>query len=477
MRGIVWVILLGAVAWLGWTEGVPRLRTALAREQHRGYLERPPEAELGRASEAGLASSLAAGQSSSSVTPLSSQDPVEALETGQSGPEEAVDLPRPTPTLTDPPPSPAEVLGASEDGGDDYRVELERADLGELGRLLAHEDRFQVLEEYLNEGDGSSLPVATRRLASAFWLALGGHPEDAEQLAWEFEDDPDVTPEQLDLLRTAVRGDAPRVREASFRAREPLAWGMRMAQLDRMASSAARRGKAAEAARSNSELLLLGIDAPWEPDRDDLRRWAAALNEVQENHRWNPAGSWPSLDYQVRAGQSLVLIRKDVLANHPGTLLCVGQIRRANRLGERPIQPGDSLRIPTEVAHVLVDLDAHMLLLMMGEEVVGAWEVGIGRAGEETPTGTFEVGLKQENPSYMPVGKPNLPFGHPGNPLGTRWIAWHRHGENTGYGFHGTNDPEGVGGEVSNGCIRMLNKDVEALFELLPLGAKVLVQP
>jgi lipoprotein-anchoring transpeptidase ErfK/SrfK len=77
----------------------------------------------------------------------------------------------------------------------------------------------------------------------------------------------------------------------------------------------------------------------------------------------------------------------------------------------------------------------------------------------------------------MPVGKLNLPFGHPDNPLGTRWLAWHRGEENTSYGIHGTNDPTGIGGEVSNGCIRMLNPEVEVLFDILPLGAEVRVQP
>ena len=41
----------------------------------------------------------------------------------------------------------------------------------------------------------------------------------------------------------------------------------------------------------------------------------------------------------------------------------------------------------------------------------------------------------------------------------------------------GTNDPDGVGGKVSAGCIRMRNEDVEELYELLPVGSRVVVQP
>jgi lipoprotein-anchoring transpeptidase ErfK/SrfK len=103
--------------------------------------------------------------------------------------------------------------------------------------------------------------------------------------------------------------------------------------------------------------------------------------------------------------------------------------------------------------------------------------VGIGKEGHATPQGRFQVGDKISNPPWMPIGKDQLPFGHPENPLGTRWIAWFREGVKTSYGFHGTWEPEGVGGRVSQGCIRMRNEDVESLFELLPMGADILVVP
>ena len=45
------------------------------------------------------------------------------------------------------------------------------------------------------------------------------------------------------------------------------------------------------------------------------------------------------------------------------------------------------------------------------------------------------------------------------------------------YGIHGTWEPEGVGERVSQGCVRMRNEDVEVLYDLLPKGARVTVQP
>jgi hypothetical protein len=65
----------------------------------------------------------------------------------------------------------------------------------------------------------------------------------------------------------------------------------------------------------------------------------------------------------------------------------------------------------------------------------------------------------------MPIGAPAVPFGHPDNPLGTRWIAWFDEGGKTSYGIHGTADGNTVGGRVSRGCIRLTNRDVETWMD------------
>jgi hypothetical protein len=42
-------------------------------------------------------------------------------------------------------------------------------------------------------------------------------------------------------------------------------------------------------------------------------------------------------------------------------------------------------------------------------------------------------------------------------------------------GIHGTNDPSSVGMEVSNGCIRLRNGDIERLVPVIPLGTPVTI--
>ena len=43
------------------------------------------------------------------------------------------------------------------------------------------------------------------------------------------------------------------------------------------------------------------------------------------------------------------------------------------------------------------------------------------------------------------------------------------------FGIHGTLDPYSVGWASSHGCIRMNNKDVAELYEIVPVGTKVVI--
>jgi len=178
---------------------------------------------------------------------------------------------------------------------------------------------------------------------------------------------------------------------------------------------------------------------------------------------------------EVQSGDHLTRIRTRYLEAHPDRLVCTGLIERANRITGY-IHPGDELRIPTDPVSVIVDLDSRWTLCRHGDEVVAAWEVGIGRPGEETITGEFTVGTKSTNPMWTKIGQDPIPFGDPRNPLGTRWIGWNQDDRPTSYGFHGTKEPESIGQAASDGCIRLHNADVEELFEILPVGAPIFVR-
>ncbi len=309
------------------------------------------------------------------------------------------------------------------------------------------------------------------QLAESFAAALAGDPDRALAIAEKLPED--VGAAERALLQAVLTGKTPVA--AGKGPKSALVLAMETALLAREAEQSLEGRDYRRAASAYSELLQREISAPWEPDSGTLRAWSAALEKAQEKHRWDPKGDWEGVELRVEPGDSLIAVRKRFLAERPGALMCTGLIERANSVNGF-LQPGQVLRIPTDPVRVVVDLSACWALYFAGDEVAAAWPVGVGRAGEETPTGEFHAGDKLENPPWMKTGQPMVPFGDPANPLGTRWIGWFQGGAKTSYGFHGTTDPESIGQPSSDGCVRLHNADVEELFRILPEGASILVR-
>ncbi|MFT4542408.1 MAG: hypothetical protein ACI835_004876 [Planctomycetota bacterium] len=366
-------------------------------------------------------------------------------------------------------------------GKQEFTFDPKVTDPSELALLLAdcwYREDPSSLERYMNDGEGHQMPADRRMLVSCFWRAVRGDASQAKQYLPELAASEDVSAEELQLLRTAAgSGGAAAAVPASHSRNKPLAVAMRQILLDRKVESARKAGRMGEAALALSEIFYEELEAPWTPRTEMIQQWTQTLRSVQDQYRFNPDAGWASFDYEIVSGDSLVLIRKKLAKRDPNLRLCVGLIREANGMRSSVIQPGQTLRIPTDVPNVVVDLSERLCMFRQGEEIVRAWVVGIGKEGQETPLGTFVVGDKLPNPSYMPVGVTPKPFGHPDNPLGTRWIGWNRNGQKSSYAFHGTSDPDGMGKQVSKGCIRMRNDDVEELDELLPVNSSVYVRP
>ncbi len=333
------------------------------------------------------------------------------------------------------------------------------------------------LEGYIQGDTGAALPNARRQLVASFWQACMGQRERAGAQLERLTGADGLSPEVLGLLRAALEPAGGRRVPAVAVAREPLARAMRMVLLDDEGRIALERAEYRRAAELLSDLVLHELGAPWAPQREALLAWGELLRQAQQRHRLAGTGDWPGVQYVVRPGDSLIAIRKRVLAENANLLFNIGLVARINGVRDDRLRPGDVLRVPTDHPNALVDLDARVVVYRIGGEAVLLWQVGIGREGHETPVGTYSIGEKLERPSHMPEGGKSLPFGHPDNPLGTRWMAWNRDQRNTSFGFHGTSDPEGVGERVSEGCVRMRNEDVEELYELLPRDARVIVQP
>lgn len=135
-----------------------------------------------------------------------------------------------------------------------------------------------------------------------------------------------------------------------------------------------------------------------------------------------------------------------------------------------------------KVGTIIIDTHQRYLYLIGEDGQATRYGVGVGRAGFEWK-GTATIKRKAKWPSWYPPAsmrkrQPELPVYMAGgidNPLGTRALYLYQGGLDTLYRIHGTNQPWSIGKALSSGCVRMLNSDVEDLYERVEMGATVKV--
>jgi lipoprotein-anchoring transpeptidase ErfK/SrfK len=135
---------------------------------------------------------------------------------------------------------------------------------------------------------------------------------------------------------------------------------------------------------------------------------------------------------------------------------------------------------------IIIDTPNKYLYYVEGNNKATRYGVGVGREGFGW-SGVVKVGRKEEWPSWTPPAEMRrreaangriLPITQKGgidNPLGARALYLFKGGRDTIFRIHGTNQPWTIGQNMSSGCIRMMNKDVEHLYARAGLGTKVIV--
>lgn len=113
---------------------------------------------------------------------------------------------------------------------------------------------------------------------------------------------------------------------------------------------------------------------------------------------------------------------------------------------------------------IVVSLTDRKLAVMEGGAVLRVFPVAVGTSQTPSPTGSFEIAKRLEQPTYYHPGQVIPPGAN--NPLGPRWIGLNV----KGYGIHGTNIPSSVGKAASHGCIRLRNRDIVQLFAMVEVG-------
>jgi lipoprotein-anchoring transpeptidase ErfK/SrfK len=183
----------------------------------------------------------------------------------------------------------------------------------------------------------------------------------------------------------------------------------------------------------------------------------------------SPAPTPEKKHYIIQPGDSL-----DKIARLNKTT--VDLIRKMNKIDGNLIYPGQKMLIPAAPFVVEVDKSSRTLDLTMNGKLFKRYVVTLGLNGK-TPAGHFVTVVHQTNPDWTPPGGGTIPFGDPRNVLGTRWISIQdtTRPEIKGFGIHGTANPESIGTETSNGCVRMVNEEVEELYLLIPRGTDVMI--
>lgn len=145
-------------------------------------------------------------------------------------------------------------------------------------------------------------------------------------------------------------------------------------------------------------------------------------------------------------------------------------IAKANGIRDGSLQVGKKLKIMKTRFSIAVDKSQNILTLKSGDEVVKTYRVSTGK-NSCTPVGTFKITTRIVDPSWYPPTGGVIPPGDKRNVLGSRWLGL----SEPSYGIHGTIEPESIGKSVTEGCVRMKNRDVEELYIIVPQGTEVTI--
>lgn len=290
------------------------------------------------------------------------------------------------------------------------------------------------------------------------------------------------------LLIQLCRAASPQIREAAQKMLDLIDWS----PPERTAVEAAD-GTAAEPEAESARV------PPLKTEGADLARLTQAEALIKEGKRVEArkllTEIYRTADARTReaAREILDMVNKDLVfdpdcregakvhAVQPGELLGTiaakhdvswRMLARINAVDPRRIREGQELKILVGKSGVFVDKSEFRLALFIDGQFIKEYAIGHGKGGK-TPAGTFVIERMMIRPDWYPPQGGVIRYGEEGHLIGERWLGFKNRPGATGLGIHGTSDPESIGTQCSNGCIRMLNEDVIELFDFVTLGTKV----
>ena len=198
------------------------------------------------------------------------------------------------------------------------------------------------------------------------------------------------------------------------------------------------------------------------PNSASVMNWQKKIEELNIKLLFSPAITAGSTLYEIKPGDTLAKIAREFKTT-------VELIMKSNGLASERIIPARKLKVWTVPFSIVVYKSQNILILKTNDEVIKTYVVATGK-NNSTPVGTFKITSKLPNPTWFKAGAV-VPASSPANILGTRWMGF----DLAGYGIHGTTEPQSLGKQVTQGCVRMSSPEVEELYAIVPVGTEVTI--
>ena len=127
---------------------------------------------------------------------------------------------------------------------------------------------------------------------------------------------------------------------------------------------------------------------------------------------------------------------------------------------------------------IVVDLSQRTVRLYDGATLEHLYRCAVGQPQFPTPTGDFHIVNKRFLPTWRNPGSSwakDMPASiapGPSNPLGTRALDL----DAPGIRLHGTTKVGSIGSAASHGCMRMVRRDIEDLYNRVAVGTPVFIR-
>jgi lipoprotein-anchoring transpeptidase ErfK/SrfK len=198
------------------------------------------------------------------------------------------------------------------------------------------------------------------------------------------------------------------------------------------------------------------------PNSGEVMNWQKKADDLNIKLLFSPVVTGGSTLYEIKPGDTLFKIAKEFKTT-------ADLIMKSNGISDGKILPGRKIKVWTAPFTMLVYKSQNILILKSNEEIIKTYIVSTGK-NNCTPAGNFKITNKLQNPTWFKAGAV-VPASSPDNILGTRWLGF----DLAGYGIHGTTEPQQLGKQVTAGCVRMANPEVEELYTIVPVGTEVTI--